>query len=117
MSNTCNTCGQEVDENFSPLKAALMSSCDGNWRKGWTAVYHAWNVGDFRRVGAYDVTKVFETDSDELDGYGEEPMEMVFEVGDEYWKITGTWSSYDGMKWNDTLVRVEKKERTSTYYG
>lgn len=116
--NTCVTCGQAVSESDTPLKMAIKNACPSNWYNGWDGVWNSWDIGEHKNLGAFGVTKVSETDSKELDGYSVVPMEMVFEVdGDEYWKITGSWSSYDGKEWEDTLVRVEKKERTSVYYG
>src|SRR4051812_42916155 len=116
MSNTCVTCGQEVSENDTPLKMALKNSCNTKWNTGWDAVWSYWAVGDGKQIDGKWVTKVYESDI-ELDGYDTIPVEMVFEENDNYWKVSGSWSSYDGKEWEDRLVKVEKKERTSVFYG
>lgn len=116
--NTCPSCGQSVKESETPLKQAIKNSCNTTFYDGWEAVWYKWPVGEARRVGPFTVEKVSETDSNELDGYTTIPVEMVFEVGyDEFYKVTGSWTSYDGTKWNDELIKVEKKERTAVYYG
>lgn len=118
MSEKCGTCGQflPVDESFD---FALETSCDSisKWYTGWDAVWQSWSVGELKVIQGKTVSKVSETDSDELDGYSTIPIEMVFEVNyGQYYKLSGRWSSYDGKKWDKKLVEVEKRERTAFYY-
>jgi hypothetical protein len=125
VSETCRTCGQELPEGNSNLSVLIQNSCDETSRyyTGWDAVWYDWPVGETRFLGPTStmVQKVHETDTDSFDGYDTLPIEMVFQVADgydsEFWKINGEWSSYDGKEWNGLFVKVEKKERTSIYYG
>jgi hypothetical protein len=125
MSDTCRTCGQELPAGNSNLSVLIQNSCndESKWYTGWDAVWNAWSVGDSKYLGddRVLVEKVYETDSDNFDGYDSIPIEMVFAVSNnfdmEFWKITGEWSSYDGKEWNGMFSKVEKKERTSVYYG
>jgi hypothetical protein len=120
MGDTCYACGQSITKANSSFEDSLRTVCDAevSYYDGWDAVWARWRVGDWKIVDGKVVTKVFETDEDELDGYGDVDIQMVFE--DEVmqcWKLKGSWSSYGGKKWEDGLVKVEKKERTSVYYG
>lgn len=125
MSETCRTCGQELPAGNSNLSVLIENSCNdtSRWYTGWDAVWYDWTIGDTKFLGDARLTveKVFETDSDNFDGYETIPIEMVFAVSQnydtEFWKINGEWSSYDGKEWNGLFVKVEKKERTSVYYG
>lgn len=120
MSETCYACGQSVTKANSSFEDNLRTACDNDttYYDGWDAVWALWHVGDWKLVGGNVVTKVFETDQNEMDGYGDVQIEMVFE--DELmqcWKVKGEWSSYNGKQWESGLTKVEKKERTSVYYG
>jgi len=125
MSDTCRTCGQELPEGNSNLSILIRDSCNdiSRFAQGWEAVWAKWEVGDTKFLGddKLMVEKVYETNPTNLDGYDTIPVEMVFQVANgydsDYWKINGEWSSYDGREWNGLFVKVEKKERTSIYYG
>lgn len=119
MNETCSLCGSELKDGDTLLKLAIKGALDSEsrWAKGWDAVWSKWNVGGTRSVGGFVVTKVFESNPDDLDGYDEVELMMVFEVeGKGLWKVEGTWSSQDGKEWVDVLVPAEKKERVQTYY-
>lgn len=53
------------------------------------------------------------------DGGGEVWMIVSYGTSDgieAYYKISGWESSYDGVSWNDTPVRVSKKTKTEVFY-
>jgi len=125
MSETCKTCGQELPDGDTNLSVLIRDSCNdiSQFAEGWDAVWTKWSVGETKFLGddKLMIEKVFETNWEDLDGYDTLPIEMVFQVArgydSEFWKICGEWDSYDGKKWNGMFVKVEKKERTSVYYG
>jgi len=123
VSETCSACGQSVREGQSQDYFHILSICDeiGKWgTTGLNAGWQYWKVGEehYRDGKVYELVQKTPEDLDELEGYGAVAVSMVFEIDyDNFVKVTGTWNSYDGIQWNEQLVKVEKKERTSVYYG
>ena len=122
MSETCKTCGQEVSEGQSSDYFAIRKIAEGlkSYGNVWDKAWDKWVLDEevWEYGKCYKLVARTPEDKWELDGYGSIDVSMVFEVDfNTYYKLTGEWSSYNGIEWNDRLVKVEKKERTAVYYG
>lgn len=49
-------------------------------------------------------------------GDGDYGVTAIFSVGDQFFKITGSYSSWDGYEWYGKLVEVFPREVTKTRY-
>jgi hypothetical protein len=45
-----------------------------------------------------------------------EDLILIFKVGDQFFKMTGFYSSYDADEWEDTITEVTPREKTITVY-
>lgn len=45
-----------------------------------------------------------------------EDLKLVFKVGDQLFRITGYYSSYDADEWDSQVVEVEAREKIITVY-
>lgn len=45
-----------------------------------------------------------------------EDLKLVFKVGDQLFRITGYYSSYDADQWDNDVVEVEAREKVITVY-
>lgn len=78
-----------------------------------------WGVADLEYYGRTLDTAIGEVSF--VDGYtgsegGGEDVWMVFKVGDQYFRTTGYYASYDGTTWDGGTEEVEPFEKTVIDY-
>lgn len=118
MSDKCSACGQEIivpvdlDSMFEIEKALKAHLEKNKWQNVWD-IMHGYEVGFEFDVPKLGKVTLLAKDIADLSGYDTEELFLVFSLSRAdaeagVYRITGTWSSYDGMTWYSLAPAVEK---------
>lgn len=113
MSDTCETCGQVVSkaETLPEIYAALKKHY---FPDRWEDIELS-GPADVANLGEVSVVGVSDNINDDP-GYLGLDIFVVFQVGQEFYRLNGEMSSYAGRSWEGHLTPVSKKEKKVIVY-
>lgn len=111
-------CGQMFDPEYVALKLLQYAEKEWEWET-FSAFEDEMDKGQtFEVEGLGTVTVVDKNGYDFNKNYSgwSEALSVVFEIDGVLYKASGTYTSFVGSEWNETVEIVNEKQKLVTYY-